>query len=187
MKLGSVDLLALQTAAMKQDPTTKAMSAAVTPELNKVSGQINKCLITSRINELSEDVLDELAFEYHVDWYDYTASIEVKRALIKNSDKVHMYLGTDWAVEQVVQDYFGDGKVENWYEYDGGEPGHFRIVTNNAAVTGDAVQKLITVLRKVKRKSAWLDEIIVVQNTPMNIRYGFAVHIGDFMTVRQGV
>ncbi len=43
---------------------------------------------------------------------------------------VHTFRGTPYAVEQVIQTYFGDGEVSEWFEY-GGQPGMFKVVTTN--------------------------------------------------------
>lgn len=184
--LKNVDLLKLQTKYMQQDPTTQAMCAALTPQLRQVAGETKNCLIIPRVDELPEEVLDELAHELHVDWYDATASIEVKRNLIKNSDKVHMYLGTPFAVEQVVHDYFGDGYVEEWFEY-GGQPYYFRVVTSNSAVTGELANQFAQAVEKVKRKSTILEQVIVAMSADLPEFFGFTVQTGDFYTVEQVV
>ena len=162
MDLSNIDLLALQTAYMQQDPTTKAMCAAITPQLQGVADKVATCLILQRVDELDEDVLDELAWELHIDWYDATAQIDVKRKLIKNSDAVHSYAGTPYAVEQVLNDYYDDAMIQEWFEY-GYDQGYFRIITSNPDidVNGSKYQQFMKILECVKRKSAWLHEIVM--------------------------
>lgn len=171
---------------MQQDPTTIGFCAALTSKLQQISAEVLLCLILPRVDNLPEEILDILAVDLHVDWYDSEADIEVKRNLIKNSDKVHMYLGTPYAVEQLMEDYFGDGTVEEWYEYEG-DPGHFRVTTSNPTVTGDLATQFTATLNKVKRKSAILDQIIVSMSAELPIYHGFALHTGDFITIEQGV
>jgi len=186
MDLKNLDLLTLQTKHMQHDPTTKGICSALTPQFKQVANEVENCLIFARIDELPEEVLDELAYELHIEWYDTNASIDVKRALIKSSDIVHMYHGTPFAVGQVVQDYFGDGYVEEWWEY-GGDPYHFRVVTSNAAVTGELANQFAHAIEKVKRKSARLDQVLVSMAADFPIYFGHAIHIGDYMTVEQVV
>lgn len=128
MNLSTIDLLALQTSYMKEDPTTQALCAALDPELQAIADNLVKILLLSQVDSLTEEVLDQLAVDLHVEWYDSTADISVKRALIKNSDKVHMRLGTPYAVSQVVNDFLDRGFLQEWFEY-GGTPYHFRILT----------------------------------------------------------
>lgn len=186
MDLKNVNLLALETRHMQLDPTTKALCAALTPQLRKIATELEFCLIFSRIDELPENVLDELAFSLHIEWYDAMADIEVKRALIKSSDLVHMYHGTPYAIEQVVQDYFGEGYVEEWFDY-GGLPYHFRVVTSNSAVTGALANQFAKAIETVKRRSARFDQVIVSMTAEFAYRPGFVIHSGDNLTIEQVV
>jgi phage tail P2-like protein len=160
MDINDIDLLKLQTLFMQQDPTTQAMCATLNPQFKSIFAEIKKCLILPNIDQLPVELLDELAYELHIDWYEPTASIDIKRALIKNSDKVHMYLGTPYAIEQVVLDYFGDGTIEEWYQY-GGEPYHFRFVTSDPSITGELAELFASSVEKVKRKSTVMDAVVL--------------------------
>lgn len=194
MNLNDVDLLKLQTKFMQQDATTKAMCAALNPEIQKLSEEVKECLLLPRVdmtpdelvNELSEELLDELAWELHIEWYDANASIEVKRALIKNSDKVHQYLGTPFAVEQVIQDYFGDGTVEEWFEY-GGKPYMFNVRTSNPAVTAGLANQFTMALDSVKNMRSKLEQIIISLSADMNMNFAGVIHTGDDITIEQVV
>ncbi|WP_024831595.1 phage tail protein I [Ruminiclostridium josui] len=186
MQLGNIDLLKLQTKFMLGDKTTQGFCAALTPQLQGIAGIIKNCMLLARVQELPEAVLDALAHELLVDWYDATADISIKRELIKNSDKVHMYMGTPYSVEQVVQDYFGDGYVEEWFQYDG-EPFHFRVVTSNSSATSELAERFTKAIEKVKRKSTVLDQVIVEMAAELPIYYGNVLHIGDVYTVEQVV
>lgn len=183
MQLNNIDLKILQTSMMKNDKTTIAMSDAVSEQLNKI--EISKCLIRVNLDNLSESILDELAIEENIFWYDSNANIEVKKNIIKNCDKVFKTLGTNYAVEQVIIDYFGDGHVEDWYQYNG-DPYHFRVTTTNPSVTGEVVEQLKKSVNKVKRLSSRLDEVIVKVDAAVDINYGFVVHTGTFTTIKQG-
>ena len=66
MDLNSIDLLKLQTSYMKEDQTTKALCAAITPQLQQVANDLVKILLLARVDQLPEAVLDELAYELHV-------------------------------------------------------------------------------------------------------------------------
>lgn len=184
MDLKNVDLLKLQTGAMKNDATTQAMCAALNPLIKQLANQIELCQLLSRVDNLTEDILDQLAHELHVDWYDATASIGVKRDLIKNSGKVHQYLGTPYAIEQVIQDYFGDGYVEEWFDYNG-DPYHFKVITSNPSVSGDEAERFAKAIEKVKRGSAILEAVVISMSAQLDIYYGFVLHTGDFYTVEQ--
>ena len=65
-----------------------------------------------------------------------------------------MGAGTPAAVEELVTAVFGDGKVEEWFEY-GDEPFYFRI-TVNAAPTPDMISYLDSMIGKVKNTRSHL-------------------------------
>jgi len=186
LNLSNIDLLILQTKSMQNDPTTIGLCEALTPQLNMISNQIDSILIYSNIDELSHDVLDILAWQFRVDWYDSTLDIDIKRKLIKNSIKVHKSKGTVYAVEQVIQDMFGDGEVQEWFEY-GGEPYHFKVITTNASVTAELANQFNVAVNKVKRFSTVLEQIIISLSGELNLYYAGIVHVGDNSTIRQVV
>ena len=86
-----------------------------------------KAAIYCRIDELDEGVLDILADDLKIDWYDYNASLEVKRRTVKDSWYVHRRMGTVEAVEKALGDEWPNSIVDEWFNY-GGDPFHFRIV-----------------------------------------------------------
>lgn len=112
--------------ALKRDKRMKALAAAVTEQMLGVSGEIDNVLIYSRIDELPEELIDILAFDMHVDWYDYSYPLDIKRNILKSSVKVHKKMGTKYAVENALKAFYPESKVEEWFEY-GGRPYTFRI------------------------------------------------------------
>lgn len=111
---------------LKNDPKMKAFADAVTNQMLEVSHHIDDVLIYSRIDNLPEDLIDILAFDMHIDWYDYSFPIEVKRNILKNSVKVHKKMGTKYAVETVLKSIHKGAKVEEWFNY-GGKPYFFQV------------------------------------------------------------
>jgi phage tail P2-like protein len=186
MKLEDVDLLSLQTNYMKQDRTTIAMCAALTPQLQQIAQETKLALLYSRIDTLPEMILDELAWQMKLDWYDTMADLEIKKQLVKTAPIIKACLGTPFAVEEVIKIYFGDGYTQEWYEY-GGEPFMFKVITTNSAVTGDLADQFIKVLNAVKRNSAHLEEIIISLSGEMSLYFAGIVHTGDKLEIRQVV
>jgi P2-related tail formation protein len=183
MELKQIDLLALQTSTMKKDSTTIALTQALTPHLNQVNP--DKCILALNLDSMNSRMLDELAVEKNIFWYDPNASLIVKRNLIKNADKVFRYLGTNYAIEQVIKDYFGDGEIEEWYEY-GGEPYHFKVLTSNLSVTRESAEQFREAVNKVKRLSTRLEEVLVNMVSTLDVCYGFVLHTGDTVILKQG-
>ena len=108
-----------------------------------------KPALYSRIDDMDEAVLDILASDLKVDWYDYDASVDVKRRQIKDSWYVHKHMGTKKAVETAVSDVWPISVVEEWFEYEG-DPYHFRVALGADESTEDNPIYVDTVLSKVK-------------------------------------
>ena len=127
-----------------------------------------------KIDQLSDAELDEMAWELNIQWYDSTAPIAAKRAVIRNSDRVYAKLGTPYAVEQIVADYFGTGEVREWYQY-GGQPHHFKVLSDNPSLVNSNLDLFLKLLRTVKRRSSWLDAILICLTGEMFLYSGMAV------------
>ncbi len=159
---------------LKQDSKMKALAAAVTNQMLDVSAEIDNVLIYSRINELPEELVDILAFDMHVDWYDYSYSLEAKRDILKDSVKVHKKLGTKYAIEKALGAIYPNTKIEEWFSY-GGKPFYFRIRLdgnyNSAISIADILQKMLI----YKRASAHLETICIVYCIKIVMDYKNAV------------
>ena len=116
-------------------------------------------LVEVRFDELPEELVDILAYDLHVDWYDYNYPLEAKRDLVKNSVKVHKKMGTKYAIETALGSLFPESEVEEWFQYEG-EPGHFHIVLDvtNQRITADYAA-IIRAVKMYKRLSAHMDEL----------------------------
>lgn len=87
--------------------------------------------IYNRIEELDSDILDILARDLKVDWYDPNYNLSVKRRLIRDNWYIHKRLGSVLAVETALSDVWPPSSVEEWFEY-GGDPFHFRVILDAA-------------------------------------------------------
>jgi phage tail P2-like protein len=83
-------------------------------------------MIYARIGALPEELLDILAYDFKVDWWDANYTLEEKRQTLKDSWNVHRRLGTKAAVERAISAIYKDTKVSEWFEY-GGAPYTFKL------------------------------------------------------------
>ena len=150
MRLNETEMVKLLPAWMQEDGSDKGLAAG--------------CDIVSR------DAYARL----NIQWYDSTAPIAAKRAVIRNSDRVYSKLGTPYAVEQIVADYFGTGEVREWYQY-GGQPHHFKVLSDNPSLVNSNLDLFLKLLRTVKRRSSWLDAILICLTGEMFLYSGMAV------------
>ena len=175
MKLHDIEFRKLIPQFMRDDDAVRGLAAAIDNIVPQLSEAISKLSTWDKIDELSGAELDELAWELNIPWYDTTATLDIKREVIKNSDKVYAHLGTKWAVENVIHSYFGDGNIEEWFQY-GGEPGHFRVLSSNPSLNNERLTEFLHLLDKVKRASAKLDGISITLDAELALSIGVAIH-----------
>lgn len=174
MTLQTLDFARLLPQFMRDDPAIKGMAAAINSIIPGLSRSVKRLSTWDIIDELTETELDELAWELNILWYDKAAPIATKRQLVKDSDRVYRHLGTKWAVENVIRAYFGDGKIEEWFEY-GGQPGHFRVVSSNPSLNAEKITEFMALLGSVKRHSSHLDVITINLAADIQLAAGVAV------------
>lgn len=125
--LTSENLMQSLPQVLKNDANLAALASSIADTLAKRRTEIRMAAIYSRIDELPEDLLDILAYDFKVDWYNYDYPIEAKRNLLKSCWYVHRRLGTKGAIVTALSDIYPGSTVEEWFEY-GGEPYFFRVV-----------------------------------------------------------
>ena len=164
----------LKGTAFAGDIDTECLSYALKKGVQAVMKAAMESQVTADVDALPEHILDVLAVENGIVWYDPDAEISVKRALIKSATNVHMTLGTVAAVSQVANDYYGDSEVLEWFEYSG-TPGHFKINIITEGMHIDIPDSFVEILKKVKRQSAILDGVDFVWTTYNQKHTGVAV------------
>ena len=98
--LTAENLLSSLPAVLRGDKNMFALAVATAKALSARAEEIDSLRIYSRIDELPEDLLDILAYDFKVDWWNGDYSLEEKRQVLKDSWRVHRMLGTKAAVEQ---------------------------------------------------------------------------------------
>lgn len=179
----SVNWLDLIPPSIVHDPQVQAISAAVTPQLREVSQSIRECIILARLDELQEEVVDLLAWQYHVDFYDSDLSIHQKRNLVRTSIDAHRHKGTPYAVELVVKAILDDAIVQEWFEY-GGEPYFFRVIKINGQITADMYPRLKKAVDTVKNTRSWLEGVSLSRSVTSNLYLGVAQSVHTKVEIR---
>lgn len=114
--------------------------------------------IYARIDQLDETLLDTLARDFKVDWYDYDATLEVKRALIRDCFYVHKHLGTKGAVERALADVWPHTTAEEWFDYSG-DPYHFRLNIAGDQYSEEKLARAMRLVNIVKNVRSVLDGV----------------------------
>ena len=155
-----VDFTRALPAPLRNDEKMLALGRAIAGELQENIRLARLTVIYARIDELDETLLDILARDLHIDWYDDTHPIDIKRAVIKNSVKIHKRLGTKYAIETALSNIYPDSRVREWFEY-GGTHHRFRILLGSSDGRVPVnLAEIVRVANFYKRLTAHLDEVI---------------------------
>lgn len=103
--------------ALQKDPKMVALAHSIANVLEQRLDEIDLGQIYTRIDQLPEDLLDILAKDFAVDWYDRSYTLEEKRKTIKGSFYVHRHRGTKAAVEKAISAIYPNPEVLEWFEY----------------------------------------------------------------------
>lgn len=185
MRLSTLEFIRLLPQFMREDMAVRGLSYGIDSIIPGIYESVQILTTWDKVDEMTEEQLDELAWELNVLWYDKSASVDAKRDVIKNSDLVYQRLGTKWAVENVINSYFGDGYIREWFEYEG-EPGHFRVYSTNPTLNNERLTEFLNILDKVKRYSAKLDGIYITLTGEMPLTAGVGIRETSMETYRIG-
>ena len=137
-----------------------ALASAVAEVLAARVGEIERVSIYSQIDRLPNELLDILANDFKVDWWDANYTLEEKRRTLKDSWNVHRRLGTKAAVVLAISAIYPDTQVSEWWEY-GGKPYHFKLLIDATYEDVDPVrhQRVIDRVAFYKNLRSVLDEV----------------------------
>lgn len=160
--LTAENLLAVFPSALRNDKSMRALASSIANILATRPSEIDTLRIYANIDALPEEMLDILAYDFKVDWWDYDYSLEEKRQTLKDSWKVHRMLGTKAAVETAISAIYPDTTVEEWFEY-GGDPYAFRLIIDAAdrSVDAERHKRVLEMVNYYKNLRSHLDGITI--------------------------
>lgn len=181
--LQDLDLKTILPPSIASDEKVKAICDAINGKLQEIAAKTRLVLLLPRLDELPEEIVDALAWQWHVDYYDYTADISTKRALVRKSILWHKYRGTPAAVQEICAEVFQSAVVEENWDY-GGEPYHFRVRMIGEALPDESViDELYRAIMKSKNVRSWLDELSFYRECYAGIYYAMPLSIARVVSI----
>lgn len=152
----------LLTPSIADDANVSAGAQSVDGPFKSVQADIGQVLILSRIDSLSEPILDRLAYRFHVEGWDKADSVERKRELIRSAVELHRYKGTPWAVKTALEALGWPAELAEWFEYSG-DPYRFKVAIDASAKppTATTWDDIESVINDWKNERSHLDEIAI--------------------------
>lgn len=107
------------TPSIAYDEQVQAASSAFDTQMYEIIDDTGAVLFIPNILGLTDETLvDILAWQFHVDFYDKTQPLEFRKELIQNSIIWHRTKGTVQLVNDVINTYWpGGGYLQEWFQY----------------------------------------------------------------------
>ena len=107
MQLRDVDLNKLIPNFMEDDACIKALNKTLEPLVKELASKMKTLSLWGNISALSDEELDNIAYEFDIPWYNNMYDRAKKINIIKNNVKLMKRLGTTFTFKQIIQDIFG--------------------------------------------------------------------------------
>lgn len=173
---------------LRGDPDLVAAAASIDKTFYVIADEVNKCIILPNIFKITDhSLLDLLAWDRNVDYYESSLSTTQKQELINNSFRQQMKKGTPSAIEDLIRVIFGDGEVVEWFSEEGLEPYTFIVRTSNESATNERAEEFLAAINSAKNKRSHLVRIEITASSDLNLYFAGVLHIGDYMQIRQVV
>lgn len=187
MRITKEALLSTLPVVLAEDEGMMALAEPIAEEMAARLPEIDTVRLYTRIDELPEELLDILAYDFKADWWEYNATLEEKRAIFKKIWFVHRHKGTKASVEEAVGAIFPGAEVSEWFQYDG-EPYHFRMnvpikeqqVRNAATDYKDRVFFLVNYFKNLR---SVLETILFTFETELDTQLYTYSHLGRGLMV----
>ena len=172
---------------LAKQPWVRALSNAMGVVHEMTMAFADRSQIYTDIDHAAENVLDALAANWKIDWYDTGYNIEQKRSIVKTALAVRRTMGTVAAVKDQADSIRPGTTVVEWFEY-GGKPGNFRMRVNIASTEEKekffamSIAEIEQRLAGTKRFSAQLEEVEYHDTGGTAKAYGMAACIGEVIT-----
>ena len=144
---------------LRYNPETISIGYAILQEKRRILYLAERTLLMAAVEILDEKTLDYLAVELRTPAYSDSYPLETKRTLIKGTLPYYERLGTPAAVNWVIKAIFGNGSIQEWFDYDG-DPHHFQVdIPITGLISPELMEELRRTIATVKRLTSWLDSI----------------------------
>ncbi|MGE6601526.1 phage tail protein I [Lysinibacillus fusiformis] len=178
------DLTKLLPYSLQNDPFTVALTEAFEIQITQLYEEFRAISNLYLLKDAPSLLVDFLAFEKHVDFYE-GLTLEEKKNVVRNALHVHTKKGTKFALLRVFELLNLQGRIEEWFEY-GGDPYYFkaRIDVSDKGVDDTTIRLLERLIKTYKNNRSWLEVLDIILTSKQNKVYiGTATLTGEEIVV----
>lgn len=160
--IDEITLNELLPSSVYDDENINALATALSSELLNITKNINKILFYPDIENLQEDIIDILAEQFQVAFYDVLGlDLATKRKLVKNAIVWNKKKGTKAVMEEMLSTlYNSNATVQEWFEFDG-QPYTFRVHIENIRLQEGDIETVLDIVDTLKNVRSHLESITV--------------------------
>ncbi|MCI7419375.1 MAG: phage tail protein I [Clostridium sp.] len=129
--------------------------------MHLVQTYTERLVLHKNLDNLPSNILDYLAMEKSLPYYDSSFSIDVKRQLLLDCYDDMASRGTTGAIEKMLRSIFASGSVVEWFDFTTGDktPGYFDISIGNEYIDQDSFARFVRILKDAKNVSRHLRSV----------------------------
>lgn len=192
--LQELSLFNIAPPSIKTDEKVINIIKAIDPELLSVSDEIPEAFIISRIKTLPEAVLDLLAWQWHVDFYELANNIDAKRDMVLGSIQWHRKKGTRGAILSALEMLGVEANFIAWYEEEENKNNPYTFAIE-AKLTGDfwervdwtkPTQTIRRAITESKATRSYISRLYIYfeEEAQINVSAGAGAFTGSHYTIR---
>lgn len=167
--LREIGLLEGLPPAVADEPWVRIMDKVYRARHQREMEAAERIRVYTQIDSQPEEILDLLAVQFKVDWYDPDYPLQAKRNIIKTALEVRRFYGTDWATLKAISAIYPQSEIEQWYDYEG-TPGHFRVICSvDGALIPVRRREIRRSVNIYKRTTAHLDSLYLQVQSGLEI------------------
>ena len=156
---------------LKKYKNLSNISRALSEEIDKGAiKKIEELEIYTKMERLNDRVLDQLAWQWNVEFYSSELPKSKKINMIKNSYSHHITKGTAKALESALKAIVNNLEVQEWYEY-GGNPYMFKLVVEGSMLTEQEITTVYKLVEIYKNVRSHLDGFLISKKENMDMRF----------------
>lgn len=161
---------------LKKYENLSNISKALSEKINKnVIKKVEELEIYIKMERLNDRVLDQLAWQWNVEFYSSELPKSKKIKLIKNSYFHHITKGTVGALESALKAIVSNLDVKEWYEY-GGNPYMFKLVVEGSMLSEEEIITVYKLVEIYKNVRSHLDGFFISQEDSMTMKFYGGLH-----------
>lgn len=143
--------------------------------IKTIKEDVEKLKLYSNIKNLDDKILDQLAWQWNVEFYSSGLSKTKKIEMINRSYFHHITKGTVGSLESALKAIVSNLEVKEWYEY-GGSPFMFRLIVEGDMLTEEEIATVYKLVDIYKNVRSYLDGFIITQKSDSLVNFINGIH-----------